>query len=262
MTFQPVIPVQGYAGWRFLQRTMETQKQAFVESAPVKRATEHFREKIGGVRTASDLMGDRRLLEVALGAFGLDGDINNTFFIRKILEEGTATPGALANKLSDKRYAAFTNAFGFAGGVPRTLLSTFPDETLARYEARQFEQAVGAQDDTMRLALNLGPALKELTAGTTNGRAQWFSMMGDLPLRRVFEGALGLPTGIGRLDVDKQAEVFRSRAQSTFGTDRLADFNDPDVQEKMIRLFMIRTEAAAGGGLSGTSIALSLLSTA
>ncbi len=260
MTFQPVIPVSGYAGWRFLQRTMETQKEAFVQSAPVKRAADNFREKIGGIRTPADLMANRRLLEVALGAFGLDEDINNTFFIRKILEEGTTKPEALANRLSDNRYAAFADAFGFAAaGPPRTVQPTFPDEILKRYEARQFERAVGAQNDTMRLALNLGPALDDLTRDTKSERAQWFAMMGNTPLRKVFEGALGLPKGIGSLDIDRQLDVFRSRAKSTFGTDKLADFKDPAAQEKLIRLFMIRTEAGASAGVSGTAIALSLL---
>jgi hypothetical protein len=59
-------------------------------------------------------VGDRRLLEVALGAFGLDDDIRNRFFIRKVLEEGTTSPSRrFANRLSDKRYLALAETFGF-----------------------------------------------------------------------------------------------------------------------------------------------------
>ena len=53
---------------------------------------------------------DVRVAADALGAFGLDGDINNRFFIRKVLEGGTLTAGALATKLTDKRYAQMSAA--------------------------------------------------------------------------------------------------------------------------------------------------------
>jgi len=76
MSFTPVIPMTGYAGWAFLSRTLERQQESFVESGTVKRAAEYFRENIGKATTAEALVGDRRLLEVALGAFGLEDDIN------------------------------------------------------------------------------------------------------------------------------------------------------------------------------------------
>ncbi len=77
MTFQPVVPLGGYAGWAFLNRTQTAQQSAFDESATIVRQTSYFEENIGNITTAEDLVNDRRLLEVALGAFGLDEDINN-----------------------------------------------------------------------------------------------------------------------------------------------------------------------------------------
>ena len=259
MSFQPVIPISGYAGWRFLQRTMETQKTAFVESAPIQRAEEYFRAKIGEVRTPEDLVKDRRLLEVALGAFGLDDDIDNRFFIRKVLEDGTLNPDALANKLSDKRYAAFSRAFGFADLGGLTGISGFADKIIAKYEDRQFERAVGAKDDQMRLALNLQSGMKTVLEQASGETARWFSIMGDAPLRQVFQTALGFPSSFASIDLDQQLTGFRERSQAVFGTDDPADFSDPVLQEKMIRLFMIRAEAASVASTSAGSVALSLL---
>ena len=109
---------------------------------------DNFREKIESIKTAEDLVADRELLSVALGAFGLDDDINNTFFIRKVLEDGTIDDDALANRLSDSRYADLSEAFGFGTpGFTRTSLSFFADEIVDRYEAQQFQQAVGDQDN-------------------------------------------------------------------------------------------------------------------
>ena len=79
--FQPVIPVSGLAGWRFLQRTYDSQFETFSKGAVLQRDAEYFRENIGQVRTAEDLTSDRRLLNVALSAFGLQDDINNRYFI-------------------------------------------------------------------------------------------------------------------------------------------------------------------------------------
>ena len=259
--FQPVLPLSGYAGWRFLERTLEVQQAAFVESPSLRRDTDAFREKIGGIRTAEDLVNDRQLLSVALGAFGLDDDIDNRFLIRKVLEDGYTKPEALGNRLSDSRYGELARAFGFGEGLPpRTGLSFFADEIIDRYETKQFERAVGDQDNSMRLALNLAGGLNDVLGSTTSTNARWFSVMGSPPLRAVFETALGFPSSFGSLDVDQQLEQFKSRAEATFGTSDLAEISSDENREKLIRLYMIRNEIASNSASSSGSIALALLS--
>ena len=86
MSYQPVIPSAGLAGWNFLQRTYDAQFKAFNASAQLQRDTDYFREKVGEIQSAEDLVKDRRLLSVALGAFGLQDDIDNRYFIQKILQ--------------------------------------------------------------------------------------------------------------------------------------------------------------------------------
>ncbi len=260
MTFQPVIPLAGYAGWRFLQRTMESQQTAFQESAPVKRDTDYFREKIGSIKTAEDLVADRRLLSVALGAYGLDDDINNKYFIERVLGDGIASDDALSNRLSDKRYFAFSLAFGLGNdAVPRTGLTFFADDIIARYEQKQFALSVGDQDEDMRLALNVEGALKDIVANNTSENAQWFSVLGNAPLRKVIETALGLPSSIGRIDLDQQLTSFKDRAQSVFGSDKVADLAADQTQEDLIRLFLVRSQAEQSAQINSGNIALSLL---
>lgn len=263
MSFQPVLPQTGYVGWRFLQRTIDTQQASFNESVPVKRATDHFREKIGSIRTADDLVKDRGLLRVALGAFGLDDDINNTYLIKKILLDGTTSPDALSSKLSDKRYAAFAREFGFGEGeLPRTGLTFFAEKITRLYEKKQFEVAVGDQDNDLRSALNLASGLGDIVAGTSSNNARWFQIMGNPPIRAVFETALGLPSALARLNIDQQLDNFKSRAQTTFGTDQVGDLATPEQEEKLVRLFLIRSEAKATAATSAGSVALTLLQNA
>jgi hypothetical protein len=244
MSFQPVVPLGGYGGWRFLQRTLPQQMEAFVRAPALDRLADHVRARIGEIRTAAELVADRRLLEVALGAYGLGADLNARAFIQRVLEGGTLRPEALANRLADKRYAEFAREFGFGNLGSRTNLPGFADRLLARFEAQRFQEAVGQANPDLRLALNLGPALGDIVAGSQNPRAQWFEIMGTPPLRRVFETALGLPASFGRLDIDRQLQTFQERARAAWGTDRPAELAAPPRRDEVVRLFLLRAEAA------------------
>jgi hypothetical protein len=253
--------LSGFAGWSVLKRTMPTQQAAFQANTAMQRDTAYFRDKIGKIDTAEQLVSDRRLLRVALGAFGLDNDINNTFFIRKVLEDGSLKEGALANRLADKQYLKFSAAFGFGDfKIPRSKLSDFADKTLDLYRTRQFEGAVGEQNDTYRLALNAERELPLLSRRDISEEAKWFTIMGNAPLREVVQTALGLPKSFTSLDLDKQLNVFRNRANSNFGSSDPKQFGDPKTMEKLVRTFLLRAELAnSSPTASSSSLALQLL---
>lgn len=261
MSFQPTLPLSGFAGWGVLKRTMPAQQAAFQANSAVQRDEAYFREKIGKIDTAEQLVSDRRLLTIALGAYGLDSDINNKFFVRKVLEEGTLKEGALANRLADKQYLRFSAAFGFGDfKVPRNKLSDFADKTLALYRTRQFEAAVGAQNDTYRLALNAERELPALARRDMSEDAKWFTIMGNPPLREVVQTALGLPKSFSSLDLDKQLETFKRRAETSLGESSPNQFADAKKLEKLVRTFLLRAEVVNSTQTqSSGSLALELL---
>lgn len=247
MSFQPALPFGGYAGWTFLKRTQTQQTNLFNKDVVLQRDTAYFREKIGKIDTAEQLVDDPRLLRVALGAFGLDGDIANKAFIRKVLEGGTLKPDALANRLADKQYQKFSAAFGFGDfSVPRSKLSDFADKIIPEFQARRFEAAIGARDDNMRLALNAErelPALAKKSGSSED--TLWFTVMGNKPLRRIFEVALGIPTSLGKLDLDRQLEMFKERAEKQLGSASIKQFKDPAAIDALMRRYHLRSEAAS-----------------
>ena len=262
MSFQPVLPASGIAGWRFLERTIETQQENFARSPAVQRDTEYFREQIGGIDTASELVADRRILKVALGAFGLEEDINYGAFLRQVLEDGTIDPKALANRLSDKRYLQFAQAFGFGdNAIPPSQEPGFGDRIAQAYIDRQFEVAVGKQDETMRLALNLRRELPELAQSDASPRAKWFSVMGSPPLRKAFETAYSLPQSFGSINLDQQLDVLRDRSRRAFQDTEVAQFADPDRLDELVRRFTLRAQmhATPAAGHDAGSVALQLL---
>lgn len=260
MSFTPILGTGGYTGWALLQKTQEKQKLVFNNQKQVQRDEAYFKEKIKSVTTPEDLVKDRRLLRIALEAHGLGDDVNNRFFIRKVLEEGTLDPKALAMKLSDTRYRELANSFGFHLGVPNTKLSTFPEKILSQWRERQFEVAVGQQNESYRLAMNAERELKKLADSSASDSSKWFSVMGQLPLRKVFETAFNLPTAFGTLDIDRQKKIFEEKAGIYLGNKSVNQFSDPEAIEKLTKTYLLKSQATSGiQGYSSARAALTLL---
>lgn len=247
MSFSPVVPLSGYAGWTVLKRTTAVQKATFEAASTLKRDEAYFREKIGTIKTAEALVADKRLLRVALGAFGLDADLSNTYFIKKVLSDGTLSTGALANKLADKQYAKLSKAFGFGDySTPRTQISTFADDIMKSYKTRQFEIAVGESNSDMRLAMNAEREITALAKQSGSNDTKWYTIMGSPPLRTVFETTLGLPKSFAAIDIDQQLSVLQTKCANIFGSSNISQFSDPTKLEGLIRTFLIKSEVING----------------
>lgn len=257
MAYQPVVPLSGIAGWRFLERTQAKQQAAFENGAELRREIAYFEETIASVKSAADLVGDRRLLKVALAAFGLEGEIDKKAFVRKVLEEGTTADGAIATRLTDPAWRKLSAAFGFGDGGARTGQAGFASAIVSAYKARAFEAAVGDADNSMRLALNFRREIATLAAGDGGS---WYSILGSKPLRQVVEKAFGLPPEFAQIDIDKQAETLKDRCDRLFGSESLAVFQDEAAVGKLIDRFLARTQIDEGAGATGPAAnALALL---
>jgi hypothetical protein len=259
VSFQPAVPLAGIAGWRFLERTAARQQAAFEQGPALRRETADFEARIASVGSAAALVGDRRLLKVALGAFGLEGEIDKRAFLRKLLEEGTTAPGALASRMTDPAFRRFAAAFGFGDpGGARTAEPGFAARIAAAYRTRAFEAAVGEASNDMRLAMTFRREIATLAAG--DGGGGWYAVLGSKPLRAVIEKAFGLPEAFGRLDIDRQHDVLRDEAAALLGSDRLTVFRDPAAVETVLTRFLARAQIEAGAAATGpAAAALTLL---
>jgi hypothetical protein len=260
MSFTPAIPFSGYGGWTFLKRTAPTQQAAFNAQPQLRRDEDYFRANIAKINTAEELVNDRRLLRVALGAYGLDSDINNKAFIRKVLSDGTLRDGALANRLADKQYQKLSAAFGFGDfATPRNKISDFSDKMLGLYRQRGFDVAVGEQNGDLRLALNLERELPALASKSGSDDLLWFTVMGNAPLRQVFQRALGLPDSFAAVSLDRQLVTFKDRAERQFGSDSLRQFSDPKKMEDLVTQFFARSATGTSGMNARGATALTIL---
>lgn len=373
MSFTPVIPQAGYNGWRFLQRTLDQQAMSHANTKMAQRDEAYFRENIGKINSAEELVNDRRLLKVTLAAFGMSDDLPNRAFIQRVLESPTTDPEpgekrSFVQRLADKRYLELAKTFGFgdrdakesgssradpslaldrqdlstrltagqqkdlaalAGsgigetatwalivGTPSLLTfferaydlpATFAGESmdeqikvlksetekmfgspdvaqfsersklhtlaqgyidgfasslLSDFHARQFEEAVGEQNHSMRLALSMQRDLGGLATGDQSENGKWFRILGTPSMRSVFETAFQLPSSFGSLDLDRQVDILKSRVQRAFGESTVSQFADPEKLDKLVKQFFIGEQLSEIQTMSTQSAALTLLQSA
>ncbi len=257
--FRPNVTAGGLVGWRMLQATMERQSEAFSNRVDLQNELRRFDAAMSSIRTTEELVGDRSALKVALGAHDLGADLNNRFFIKRVLDQGTDTPKSLANRLQDDRYRSFAQRFdpaklqlGLTGG------DSFREDVAADYLRVSFEQAVGEIDPDMRLALGLQRLLPGIAQSATDDAA-WFRVMANPPVRDVMQTALGLPRQVSGLDIDQQLDLFKSKADQAFGTHSLSDLAEPDRMDAVLTRFFVRRQAAALSSISPMQAAVTLL---
>lgn len=260
MSFQPLVNGGGIGGWQFLKRSLSAQLQAHGHQPSLSRGADYFRESFPRIQSAAALVEDRRVLETTLIAFGLEGDINNRFFLQKIIESNPRDPSALASKLADDRYRELSEYLGlFPGGIARSLWPNGAEEILAKHRRASFEISVGEQNPDMRLALYTERTLPEIADKANTARTKWFKVLGTPPLRQVFEKALGFPASIGKLDIESQIRRFMDKAETVFGSADIVQFSEPSAVNDLVHKFLARSQAESVQAASGGSIALMLL---
>lgn len=263
MAFQPVIPLGGVAGWAFLNRTRPQQEASFAASPMQRNDIEHLRARFDSLGSVQDLVNDRRALRVVLGAYGLDDDLANRAFIARVISDGVEDRRALSNRLADNRYKALARDFQHlsVGAADSAVPDGLAERVITQFQRRSFEQAVGKQDQTMRLAMNLERELPDVIGAFSNDNARWFALLGNPPLRKALETALNLPTEFGALDIDQQVTRLKASAKRQFNVSDVKQLADPAILERVVQRFLVMSQLRdMQANYSPAAVALSLLS--
>lgn len=248
MAFQPVIGVTGYVGFRVLERVAPRQQEIFDRSPDIQRDIAYFRDNIANALTAEDLVKDRRLLTVALGAFGLGEEINKRALVQRIIESNVFEERSLVNRVNDSRYKELTKAFGYGDITEGTnvLRDAFREDIIARYKSLEFERAVGNADPDFRLALNFKREIAAITSGENVDRVGWLQILGQRPVRELLATALGIPDAVAGLDIDQQIKIFEDRTERFFNSSSPGVFAEQGVVDQTIRRFFLNQQVKAG----------------
>ncbi len=246
----------GLLGWKIVQRTEARQIETVARDPVVQRSVTYFRENIARAAKAEELVKDYRLLSTALSAFGLEADLPNKAFIQKVLESDTSDKSSLVNRLADKRYLRLAEAFGYGADKPAKNLA---DTVGTAFVQREFERRIGESDENLRLGLNARRELQQLAGRDSSDRTLWFEVIGNAPLRKVFQGAFGFSASYGRLPIDRQLEEYTKASERLLGTSSFKDMSSPETVDKLIRTFMARSQLEANPVANRYSAALTLL---
>ncbi|MDO5605407.1 MAG: DUF1217 domain-containing protein [Paracoccus sp. (in: a-proteobacteria)] len=261
MSYQVLVGTGGIAGWALLNRTEIRQRELVANDRAVASASDNFRGKIGSVSAASDLVNDYRLLDVSLKAFGLEGDIHNRAFIRKVLESDLSDERSLANRLSNKAYLRMAETFGFSEkDEPPVRAPGAVEEIISAYVDREFDRRVGQSDQNLRLALNARRELAALAQRDASETTKWYEVLGSTPLRKVFQGAFGFSDAYGKLPIERQKNEYIQAADRMFGSGGMSNFSSPENVEKLIRRFLARSASPTSSVTNRYAAALTLLS--
>lgn len=259
MSFQPVIPLSGNSGWKFLQSTYDRQLSTHANSPQIKADRAYLTEKLSEPMSLESFLGDKRLLRVALTAFDLGGEEWKRGFIEKVLKEAATPDSTFLARLNNPNYTAFAQAFKPANGTVKVAPEAL-DKIAADFDEASFETAVGQVNDSMRIALNFKSEIADLVGNSSSDTAILYRMLGNVPVRTLLETAVNLPTEIRKLDIEKQAALLKDGLQQRFGISDLADMKDPEVIDKIISRYHTMESIKAGAvNYSPAANALTLL---
>ena len=126
--------------------------------------------------------------------------------MRKMLEGGIADPESPANKLTDKRYAAFVAAFDFEEhGETATTYIAGAAPAIDKYLRQTLEENAGNENEGVRLALYFERKAASLTS--------FYEVLADPALAKVVRTALGLPDSFASADIDSQVKLFEEQVR-------------------------------------------------
>lgn len=284
MTFTPYIPSQGIAGWNFLQSTYDRQFEAFTRSGDLSNDTDYFLENIGAVQTSEDLLNDRRLLQVAVKAFGLQEEIDYRALLERVLNEGTTAPDALANTMDDQRYIELSEAFGFGSGQSlKTADKGAMQAVVDAFNTSSFEEAIGERDEVMRNALFAQRSFPDLLGDTIQEEGsegslrdsavsdflarigsdteeeetksledKWQEMLNRDSLDEFFSTAFSMGNSTLTMDDAERIEAYMDTAEKLLGTSDPAIFFAPENAANVTALFT--SQARREGTMSSDEI--------
>lgn len=211
--------------------------------------------------TPQDVMDADDLRDATLDLFGFSQTVAARGLMERVLNSDPESSTSLVNSLSDVRQRDLFDLFTFKEpDTKRTYPEGFVEQVTQNYLDRQFEIQVGESDPTMRIALSLERELNQVINAGTNNDASWFSVMASPPLRQVFEGAFGLPSSFGSIDIDQQLSVLKERSESFFGTSEVADYADPERLDELRQRYLLASTTQALGTPSSANIASIILS--
>lgn len=226
---------------RFLTGTELTDAKA-----KAKEELTYYTKQITGIESASQFLGDSRLVNVVLKAYGLDPKTATPDFLKQLFASDLSDPKSFANQQKNTAWAEMVGAFNFdaKGNLSRQVNSGIQSrgkiiETENNFERLTLEEEQGNENNGVRLALYFDRKAKDITSP--------FDILGDTALLEFFRVTFQMPESFGSMNVDKQAALVKSKLD-------LASLQDPEKVKKLVSrftaLYDLQNTSASASALS------------
>ncbi|MEF2071231.1 DUF1217 domain-containing protein [Consotaella aegiceratis] len=122
-------------------------------NASNKREADYYAENIGTVSSVDEFLGNYRLYSFAMKAYGLEEQINQQGFMRKVLESDLSDSASFANRLVDKKFVTFAKAFAFdtdgsVSGTVEVQSASQENDTVEAYSEARVRRATSTLAET------------------------------------------------------------------------------------------------------------------
>ncbi len=243
-----------------MQTTYDRQLQIFSETPNIQNDRAYFEERLSSSLQVEDLLTDRRLLRISLTAFGLAGEEAKGGLVRRVLESVADPDDSLLQRLNNPDYERFAEVFAPNEDGSISISPEALSDIAAQFETELFEEAVGEVDADQRLSLNYQSDIERLVGTDSSDSAILFRLLGNVPVRRLLEGALGLPEALQSLPIERQSEILQEQLQSKFGISDLSELASSENIDRVIKRFHAIQSAINGPSpFTPGAVALSLL---
>jgi uncharacterized protein DUF1217 len=208
----------------------------------------YYQSTIAKIGSVSELLSDRKLVDILLVAKGIDPADVTDDYLKKIFSSDLSDPKSFANSASDSRFAEIAASFNFDkdGNVAR--ISTIGPqkrdqllETQNDYLRQTLETQQGDANAGVRLALYFQRKSAQITSA--------YDILADPALAQVFRTTYNLPDAMASTAIDQQAKIVEKHLN-------LKDLGDPDKLAALLQRFTAMYDLKNSSQVSSPGLAI------
>lgn len=134
--------------YSILSGNMQKSLDNVAKQSTVKRDADYYKENINKVTDVDDFLGNYRLYNYAMQAYGLEDMAYAKAFMKKVLESDLTDSSSFANRLSDSRYKDFAAAFNFSASTADVQSDSQEDDLIGLYSQSFADEEKNAATET------------------------------------------------------------------------------------------------------------------
>lgn len=231
--------------WKQLEKTGEQQRARWEKQPSVQREVAYAKDFASKVKNVEELINNRRFMNFALSAFGLESEVDKKGLLRKVLLSDLTDQNSYANRMNDPRFRELAQrldlkAVGLANVKSEATLTSIE----LRYKKNEFEKAQG----------DAAPGLREAIYVKENASRMKsiYDVLGDRTMRAVMSKAFDIPLETAVQSVESQATAFGRKVD-------VEKFKDKRWVEKTIQIYLTKIDTETSQSSGAGSMYASLL---